>query len=117
MPAPPIAPAVAHARPAAVSQQYVAALLAYLERIKRYPTSREARLTRPQGSVQVWLEIDRQGRLLAAGVAASSGSNLLDAQALATLRAGQYPPFPEDAFAGASGHRFLATLKYTIYSN
>ncbi len=93
---------------------YEAQLRAYLEKIKRYPTSREARLTRPQGAVRVWLEISRAGQLLGAGIMSSSGSNLLDGEALKTLKTGSYPSIPEEAFAGESSHKFSATLSYTL---
>jgi len=96
---------------------YEAQLLAQLERIKRYPTSREARQTHPQGVVRVWLLIARDGRLLDSGIAQSSGSNLLDGEALRTLRAATYPPFPEASFAGEASHRFSAGLKYEIEGN
>lgn len=93
---------------------YEATLLAYLERIKRYPSSREARQTRPRGVVRVWLELDRSGRLLGSGVADSSGSNLLDGEALRTIRGGTYPSFPEHEYPGESKHQFTAALSYTI---
>lgn len=98
----------------APSRLYESLLLAYLEQIKRYPSSREARQTRPQGPVKVWLEISRTGKLLDSGVMSSSGSNLLDSEALKTIRGGNFPPMPEDAFIGQSAHRFTATLKYTL---
>jgi periplasmic protein TonB len=93
---------------------YEAQLRAYLEKIKRYPTSREARLTRPQGAVRVWLEISRNGQVLGVGVMTSSGSNLLDGEALKTLKTGSYPAFPEDAYVGENAHKFSATLNYTL---
>lgn len=102
------------ARPAARASAYEGLLLAYLERIKRYPSSREARLSKPQGTVRLWLVISRQGELLEAGVLTSSGSNLLDNEALRSVRAGQFPAFPEEAFAGESRHRFTVNLKYQI---
>jgi protein TonB len=97
-----------------VSSIYEAQLRAYLEKIKRYPTSREARLTRPQGAVRVWLEISRSGQVLGAGVLSSSGSNLLDGEALKTLKNGFYPAFPDEAYVGESAHKFSATLSYTL---
>ncbi len=96
-----------------MNSTYEGKLLAYLERIKRYPTSREARLTQPQGTVRLWLEISHQGELLGSGVVNSSGSNLLDSEALRTVRAGQYPSFGE-AFSGQDRHRFVVALKYQI---
>lgn len=98
----------------AKSANYEALLLAQLERIKRYPSSREARISKPQGVVKLWLLISRQGELIDLGLAQSSGSNLLDGEALRTVRASRFPPFPEDAFEGAAQHRFTVSLKYEI---
>ncbi len=108
---PPPAPAQVTASATGI---YEAQLRAYLEKIKRYPTSREARLTRPQGAVRVWLEIARSGQFLGAGIMNSSGSNLLDGEALKTLKTGTYPPIPEEAFVGEGSHKFSATLSYTL---
>jgi protein TonB len=122
---PPVAQALVSAPPpvpapppstTSVAGIYEAQLRAYLEKIKRYPTSREARLTRPQGAVRVWLEISRSGQLLGVGVMSSSGSNLLDGEAIKTLKTGSYPPIPEEAFVGESSHKFSATLSYTLDS-
>jgi protein TonB len=111
-PAPPTPPATA--KPANVEAAYVAKLRAYLESIKRYPTTREARSMRPQGHVRVWLEIDRAGALRNAGIDESSGSMILDGAALATVRQGTYPPFPDETWSGQSTHRFEVTLEYSL---
>lgn len=116
-PAGAIEPATPAARAADLQSGYERQVLAALERAKRYPTSREARLTRPQGAARIWVEIGRDGRTLDVGLAHSSGSNLLDAQALSTARPIVYPPFPEAAFNGAASHRFIATLKYELASD
>lgn len=97
-----------------LSAQYEAELLAYLERIKRYPTSREARLTQPKGTVRLKLEIARSGELVGAEVLTSSGSNLLDGEALRTVRGVKFPSFGEQAFVGEATHRFSVGLKYQI---
>lgn len=97
-----------------LSANYESQLLAYLERIKRYPTSREARLSQPQGVVTLWLEISRSGSLLAVSVFKSSGSNILDSEALRTVRTAQFPLFPENAFPQETSHRFSVSLKYQI---
>jgi len=110
-PAPPPQPVSA-----SVAGLYEAQLRAYLEKIKRYPTSREARLTRPQGAVRIWLEISRSGQLLGVGVLSTSGSNLLDGEAIRTLKMGSYPSIPDEAFVGESSHKFSATLSYTLES-
>lgn len=113
---PPVAPPAPPPQPvsASVAGLYEAQLRAYLEKIKRYPTSREARLTRPQGAVRIWLEISRSGQLLGVGVLSTSGSNLLDGEAIKTLKTGSYPPIPEEAFVGEGSHKFSATLSYTL---
>ena len=111
---PPIAIPTQAPASSSVSSVYEAQLRAYLEKIKRYPTSREARLTRPQGAVRVWLEISRSGQVLGVGVMSSSGSNLLDGEALKTLKNGFYPAFPDEAYVGESAHKFSATLSYTL---
>ena len=110
---PPAPMPVEPAKPSAAAG-YEAQLLAYLERIKRYPTSREARLSQPQGVVKLWLDISRSGALVAAGLLNSSGSNILDSEALRTVRTAQFPPFSEQVFPNETSHRFSVSLKYQI---
>ena len=86
----------------------------YLESIKRYPSSREARQTRPAGVVTVWFELARTGRVIDAGIEKGSNSSLLDSEALKTVRAGNFPQFPEAVFASADKHRFSAHLSYEL---
>lgn len=112
--APLAAPDTTKAVRAARSDSYESMLLSHLERIKRYPSNREARLSKPQGVVRLWLVIARHGELLEAGLVSSSGSNLLDNEALRTVRSTRFPSFPEEAFEGASQHRFTVNLKYEI---
>lgn len=108
---PPAPPPVQHAN---LEAGYVATLRKYLDGIKRYPSGREARQSRPTGTVRVWLELDRNGQLREAGIETGSGSMLLDHEALRTVRGGQYPPFPQDAFPGESQHRFAVGLDYRL---
>jgi protein TonB len=102
--------------PAAASSQaeeaYALDLNRLVDGLKRYPTSREARALRPQGTVQLWLEVDRSGLLLQAGLAASSGAPLLDGEALRSVRVGRYAPFPDGAFEGQPSRRFLVAIEY-----
>lgn len=91
---------------------YVAELRSYLNGIKRYPTSREARQLRPQGTVKLWLVLDRTGHLQDAGVEASSGSIILDNEALRTVRNGRFPAIPPEAFAGQASRKFIVPIEY-----
>jgi protein TonB len=100
----------------AVGLRYEGLVLAALEKTKRYPTSREARESRPEGVVRVWLTLDRSGSLLDCGLINSSGSNLLDSEAIKTVKRGAYPAFPNSVFPGESSHRFTTSLKFSINS-
>ncbi|MBP6676424.1 MAG: TonB family protein [Vitreoscilla sp.] len=114
LPAPVTPPADNAAQARQASAQYVSQLRAYLNSIKRYPNSREARQLRPTGVVKTWLYLDRSGQVLDAGIDTSSGTALLDTEALRTLRNGHYPAFPADAFAGEASHRFVVPLEYLV---
>ena len=106
-----------------VSENHTAAIkyetyvLAYLEKNKKYPTSRQARESRPEGTVKVYLELNRLGQVHGFGVLQSSGSNLLDAEAIKVIKYASLPPFPEDSFVGESTRRFVANLKYSIVNS
>ncbi|WP_158239253.1 energy transducer TonB [Uliginosibacterium sp. TH139] len=113
-PPPPPPPQPVRAASASADQAYEANLRAYLESIKRYPNSREARQLRPTGVVKIWIEIDREGRLLDAGVETSSGTMLLDKEALRTVRNGRYQAFPGEAFTGQGMRRFAVPIEYVL---
>lgn len=116
--APPAPPAPAQPQRPATAQSaeeaYRAAVRRYLNEVKRYPTSREARQLRPQGTVRVWFELDRSGQLLGAGIDTPSGSPLLDHEALRTVRNGRYPAVPPDAFSGASSLKLVVPIEYLL---
>lgn len=97
----------------AVENGYLQALRRELEQRKRYPSGRQASLERPQGNVEVWLEVDRSGRVLASGIANKAPSMLLNRAALSSLQSiSQLKPFPEEAFAGQRTKKFTATFNY-----
>ena len=104
-PAPPAAPSVD------VSAQYTGRVRAYLNSVKRYPTSREASIQRPEGKVRVWFVLKRDGTLVDSGIEDSSNSILLDNAGLATVRRGSMPPF-EAAFGSEEQHRFTVDLDF-----
>ena len=70
-------------------------VVALLERNKRYPSTAQSR--REQGVVQLFFSLDRQGQVLEARVATSSGSPALDEEAMSLVRRAQpFPPPPPE---------------------
>lgn len=97
----------------ALESSYLQALRHDLEQRKRYPTGRQASLERPEGNVEIWLEVDRSGRVIASGITSKARSMLLNRAASSSLQSiSQLKPFPEGAFAGQSRKRFTATFNY-----
>ncbi|HCB1498599.1 TPA: energy transducer TonB [Klebsiella michiganensis] len=112
-PAAPPSPPAPKVNAQAVENGYLQVLRRELEQRKRYPSGRQASLERPQGNVEVWLEVDRSGRVLASGIANKAPSMLLNRAALSSLQSiSQLKPFPEEAFAGQKSKRFTATFNY-----
>ena len=73
---------------------YAARLLTWLEAHKEYP--RRARLRGQEGTVSLYVVIDRRGRLLDWRIEHSSGHDVLDREAIAMFeRAQPLPRFPE----------------------
>jgi protein TonB len=77
-------------------QSYIAGLVAHLKRRHQYPSAARAR--REEGLVMLLLEIAADGSLRSCTIERSSGSQILDAAALALARdAAPYPPPPASA--------------------
>ncbi len=75
------------------SDSWESRVLGRLEAAKRYPVS--ARSRRDQGVTTVRFRLGRQGQLLSATLIKSSGSRMLDDEALAAVhRAVPFPPIP-----------------------
>ena len=91
---------------------FIARVRAYLESVKRYPTGREASSMRPRGKTRVWFVLTRGGEATESGIEDSSGALLLDNAALATVRRGRFPAFPDDAWPGKPSYRFTAELDF-----
>jgi protein TonB len=99
-PAPPAAApsAGAGASTARVLASWQRSLLSHLNRHKRYPQGARARGL--QGEVSVEFTLDRAGRVVRSLVVKSSGSSLLDQEALAVLQRASPLPAPPDQLAG-----------------
>lgn len=109
----PAAPSTPSVNVGALENSYAQALRAQLEQTKRYPTGRQASLERPEGRVEVWLEVDRTGRVIDSGISGKARSMLLNRAAQASLQSiKQVRAFPAEAFAGQNTKRFLATFDY-----
>jgi protein TonB len=86
-------------------------LVAQIIRHKRYPAA--ALSHGDQGTVQVAFRVDRGGSIHDARVVHSSGSSVLDRDALAWLERSQPLPPPPPSVAGAS-FAFRVPLRYTL---
>ena len=100
------------ARAVSPDAEYIATLHAHLNRIKRYPTGREASQLRPHGKVKVWFVLRRDGSVVEVGLEQSSNSMLLDDAARKTINRATFAAFPEASWAGEASHRFSAELEY-----
>jgi periplasmic protein TonB len=90
--APPAGPTSAEI---AAKQTYLSLLSAHLERFKRYPYA--ARKRRQTGMTYLAFTMDRQGHVLAAHIARSSGHEMLDDEVMSMIRRAEPlpPPPPE----------------------
>jgi protein TonB len=71
-------------------------IVAHLQRNKRFPAG-----VQTGGTASVRFTIDRNGRVLSSGLAASSGTSALDAEATAMIaRSNPFPPAPQDVTGG-----------------
>lgn len=89
-PAPPVAGAAV--QPSAVVRRWESALVAHIERYKRYPA--EARARGQQGLARVAFTIDHDGWVRESRVLVTSGSTELDRESLAMLVRAQPMPRP-----------------------
>lgn len=89
-PAPPVAGAAVETF--AAIRRWESALVAHIERFKRYPA--EARARGQRGSARVAFTIDRDGWLRESRIVESSGSPELDRESLAMLARAQPMPKP-----------------------
>lgn len=112
-PPPPPVSKPAPPRTADVESGYVAKLRSHIRSITAYPTSGEARRERPEGATEVRFTLNRSGQASAVEVERSSGSRILDRQAITIVKGGSYPAMPAEAWVGAADHVFTVTVQFT----
>lgn len=98
IPAAPPVPTPARSPAATATSSWQGAVLAQLERFKRYPAL--SRLRQEQGTVRLRFTMDRDGNVLAARIEAGSGHSRLDDEALALLRRATPLPRPPPDVSG-----------------
>jgi len=112
-----VAPAPAAARAGSrsnntVAPSWISALLAHLNRYKRYPEA--ARSRRGQGVVMLAFTVDRSGHVLARHITRSSGTTAFDDEALAMLRRAEpLPPFP--ASMSGPSRSFNVPIRFALH--
>ena len=92
--------------------QYAAALRADIDRRTHPPHSLQYRLRHPAGEARVRFVVTRGGEVNGVTLLRSSGSSLLDEEALEIVSSGHYPPMPERAFLGETKHVFVVTIEF-----
>jgi periplasmic protein TonB len=107
-------PLVAAVPAGTLEAQYAATLRTNIDSRTAVPNSMEYRLRKPQGEARVSFTRDRGGSMLESALAKSSGSGMLDRQAINIVQTGRYPPFPDAAFRGESRHSFIVTLEFHL---
>lgn len=107
-PAPPQAP---RSNPAAESA-YQAQARSEIDKQKRYPE--EAQQLGMSGTVLVSYSIARDGHLLRAEIAQSSGFKLLDQAALQAVQRTRFEAMPADAWIGIKEQSFRTRIAFTL---
>lgn len=109
--APTEAPVAASSAPSNTVRSWQSALLAHLERHKRYPRMAQAR--REQGVAYVRFAMDRNGKVIYARLERGSGFVELDEETVALVqRAQPLPPPPSDD--GRSVIELVAPVRYAL---
>jgi periplasmic protein TonB len=91
--------------------RWESALVAHLERFKRYP--QEARARGDQGTAKISFTIDHEGHLLSSRIVQSSGSARLDQETLDMLGRAQPMPKPPDNIL-ASELSFVVPINFNF---
>ncbi|HMA73388.1 MAG TPA: energy transducer TonB [Xanthobacteraceae bacterium] len=109
-PSPPVSGATVQPS-AALVRRWESALVAHIERFKRYPA--EARTRGEQGSARVAFTIDREGWVRESRIVQTSGSPELDQESLAMLTRAQPMPKPPNQVK-TSELSFVVPIRFHI---
>lgn len=99
-------------RNAAAEGRFAQDVRTQIERKKIYPDS--ARDLGMSGVVEVVYVLDRNGKLVKADIASSSGFPTLDQAALRAVRAASFAAFPADAWVGENQKEFRTKLVFSV---
>jgi protein TonB len=111
-PTPPAPPApAAPAENMSLELAYESSVHAAIEEEKRYPMSKDARLSQPQGTVVLWVTLSRAGELEDVTIEQSAGS-ILDRAAIETVKRTTYPPFPSGVWPNDSRARLKVPIHF-----
>ena len=97
---------------ASLEAAYAAALRENVDARTTVPATAEYRLLKPSGAAQIRFVLARTGELGEVALARTSGSRILDRQAIDIVASGRYPPFPEAAYPGETRHVFTVTIEF-----
>jgi len=112
-PATPTPPApAAPAENTTLESAYEASVNQAIQEQKRYPMSKDARLTQPKGTVVLWITLNRAGELQDAVIDESAGS-ILDRAAIETVHRTSYPPFPASIWPNDSRARLKVAIHFS----
>ncbi len=102
---------------ASADSSYTGSIRAIIDRRNVPPDTAEYRLLHPHGTAEIGYTIARNGAVSGVRLVHSSGSPILDRQALANVAAGGYPSMSEAAFAGQAQHSFTIRITFNSSSN
>ena len=103
------APPVQHA---SIEAAYEAALFQTINARWQTDDAPMLRLANRRGEALVSFFLDRAGNLSEVAIYRTSGSHILDTEALHIVSSLHYPPFPEAAFPGERRHYFVVHLEH-----
>ena len=113
---PPTATPARHAQQApenhSAEAAFVGRLHSLVARSTVPPSGAAYRLSHPSGEAEIGFLLARTGAVSDVHVIRSSGSALLDRQALAIVSGGHYPAIPDDVYPGAATHAFSVPVAF-----